>query len=98
MIRVSLPHHLKTLADVKGEIYLDVGTPATISKLLDSLEQQYPVLRGTIRDPQTGQRRPMIRFFACLQDMSLQPPETALPDRIRTGEENFLIVGAIAGG
>ncbi len=98
MIRVSLPYHLQTLADVHGEIQVDVDRPATISKLLDAIEQQYPALRGTIRDPHTGQRRPMIRFFACLQDMSLDAPETRLPEQISSGEENFLIVGAIAGG
>jgi hypothetical protein len=98
MIRVELPFHLRNLARVQGEIELAVSEPVTIKSVLDSLEETHPVLRGTIRDHGTLKRRPFIRFFACKEDLSLEPPETQLPDAIVNGSEPFLIVGAIAGG
>ncbi len=99
MIRVVIPHHLRTLAGVSGEVALAVveGTP-TIGAVLDALEAQYPMLRGTIRDHVSRQRRPFIRFFACGQDLSHQAPETPLPEAVATGAEPFRIVGAMAGG
>ena len=98
MIRVVLPFHLRNLARVDGEVPLEVVAPVTIGAVLDALEAQYPVLRGTIRDHDTLKRRPFVRFFACKDDLSLEPPETRLPDAILSGEEPFLIVGAMAGG
>jgi hypothetical protein len=98
MIRVVLPFHLRTLARVDGEVQLEVASPVTVRAVLDALEARYPVLRGTIRDHGTLQRRPFIRFFACEQDLSLDPPETQLPDAIVAGKEPFLVVGAMAGG
>ena len=98
MIRVELPFHLRNLARVQGEIQLAVPEPITIKSVLDSLEETYPVLRGTIRDHDTLKRRPFIRFFACKEDFSLEPPETTLPAAVVSGLEPFLIVGAIAGG
>lgn len=98
MIRVVLPFHLRNLARVEGEVQLDVATPVTIRAVLDALEKTYPVLRGTIRDHATLKRRPFVRFFACKEDVSLEPPDTALPEPIVNGTEPFLIVGAIAGG
>src|SRR6266700_945032 len=98
MIRVVLPYHLRTLAGVEGEVQLEVGTAATLSSLLDALEARYPALCGTIRDHDTLRRRPFIRFFACKEDLSLEPPHTLLPDAVVSGAEPFLIVGAIAGG
>ena len=98
MIRVVLPYHLRNLARVDGEVNLEVGSPATVASVLDALESQYPVLRGTIRDHGTLKRRPFIRFFACKEDLSLEPPETLLPEVVVNGEEPFLIVGAMAGG
>lgn len=98
MIRVELPYHLRTLAQVKGEIAIDVPAPATVRSVLDALEAQYPMLRGTIRDHVTQQRRPFLRFFACEQDLSHQPPDAPLPDAVATGSEPLLIIGAIAGG
>ena len=98
MIRVALPHHLRTLAHVGKEVELHVDEPVTLGRVLDAVEAQYPVLRGTIRDHVTRQRRAFIRFFACGQDFSLQPPETPLPDAIVTGAEPFRVVGAMAGG
>ena len=98
MIRVELPFHLRNLARVQGEIQLAVSGPVTIKSVLDLLEETHPVLRGTIRDHGTLKRRPFIRFFACKEDLSLEPPETQLPDAIVNGSEPFLIVGAIAGG
>lgn len=98
MIRVVLPYHLRNLAQVGNEVNLDVeGTP-TLRSVLDALELRYPMLRGTIRDHQTLQRRPFLRFFACEQDLSHEPPDTPLPERVTRGEEPFIIVGAIAGG
>jgi sulfur-carrier protein len=98
MIRVLLPYHLQTLARVGREVQLQVEEPATIGSVLDALETSYPMLRGTIRDHATQQRRPFIRFFACGQDFSLEPAETLLPAAIVTGSEPFRIVGAMAGG
>ena len=98
MIRVVLPYHLRTLARVEGEVQLEVAEPVTLRSVLDALEARYPVLRGTIRDHETLERRPFIRFFACREDLSLEPPETNLPDAIVSGAEPFLIVGAMAGG
>jgi hypothetical protein len=98
MIRVVIPHHLRTLARVEREVELQVEGPATLGSVLDALESKYPVLRGTIRDHNTLKRRPFIRFFVCGQDWSHEPPDTALPDAITTGSEPFRIVGAMAGG
>jgi sulfur-carrier protein len=98
MIRVVLPHHLRTLARVAEEVELQVEGPATTSAVLDALEARYPVLRGTIRDHVTHDRRPFLRFFACEQDLSHERPETLLPEAVARGEEPLLIVGAIAGG
>lgn len=98
MIRVQLPFHLRNLARVDGEVQLDVPTPITIGRTLDAIEAKFPVLRGTIRDHDTRKRRPFIRFFACKEDWSLEPPETPLPEEIVSGKEPFLVVGAMAGG
>ena len=99
MIRVVLPFHLRNLARVAdSEVTLDVASPVTIRALLDALETKYPVLRGTIRDHGTLKRRPFIRYFACKEDLSLESPETLLPDEIVNGTEPFLVIGAIAGG
>lgn len=98
MIRVVLPYHLKTLAKISGEVELDVAPPVTLRAVLDALESRYPMLCGTIRDQSTGVRRPMLRFFACEQDFSNEPPNARLPSEIAAGTEPLLIVGAIAGG
>jgi hypothetical protein len=100
VIRVSLPQHLRTLASVSddGEVRLDVNGPATLRSVLDALEARYPMLRGTIRDHATQKRRPFLRFFACEEDLSHQPPDAPLPDSVASGAEPFLVVGAIAGG
>ena len=98
MIRLILPPHLRTLAKVDGELQLHVEGRVTQRSLLDALETRYPMLRGTIRDHVTQQRRPFLRFFACEQDLSQESPDTPLPDAIVSGAEPFLIVGAIAGG
>jgi hypothetical protein len=98
MIRVVLPAHLRTLARVDGEVKLDVEGPVTQRSVLDVLEARYPMLRGTIRDHVTQQRRAFVRFFACEQDLSHEPPDTLLPEAVATGAEPFLLVGAIAGG
>src|SRR5438046_10585095 len=98
MIRLVLPRHLRTLARVDGEVDLDVETPVSQRSVLDALEARYPMLRGTIRDHVTHLRRPMVRFFACGEDLSHESPDTPLPDAITTGSEPFLIIGAIAGG
>ena len=90
--------HLRTLARVEGEVQLQVAGPVTLGAVLDALEAGYPVLRGTIRDHVTLRRRPFVRFFACEQDLSLEPPDTPLPDAVATGAEPFLVVGAMAGG
>lgn len=98
MIRVVLPFHLRNLARVEGDVELDVANPITVSAVLDALEAKHPVLRGTIRDHGTLKRRPFIRFFACKEDLSLEPPDTPLPEAVVRGEEPFLVVGAMAGG
>ena len=98
MIRVVLPFHLRNLARVDGEVELDIASPLTVRAVLDALEATYPVLRGTIRDHGTMKRRPFIRFFACKEDLSLEPPETVLPEAVVNGAEPFLVVGAMAGG
>jgi molybdopterin converting factor small subunit len=98
MIRVELPAHLRTLAGVPGEILVEAGREVTVRTVLDAVEQQYPVLRGTIRDHVTERRRPFVRFFACEQDLSHEPPDTPLPDTVANGTQPFLIVGAMAGG
>ena len=98
MIRVVLPAHLRTLARVDGDVELQVEGPVTQRAVLDALETRYPVLRGTIRDHTTQQRRPFVRFFACEQDLSLEPPDAPLPDAVAAGAEPFMVVGAIAGG
>ncbi len=98
MIRVALPPHLRTLAQVKGEVTLDVPGRLTRASLLDALEARYPMLRGTIRDHVTEQRRPFLRFFACARDVTHEPPDAPLPDAVASGAEPFLVVGAIAGG
>jgi hypothetical protein len=98
MIRVVLPYHLRTLAQVGGEVALAVEGPATQRSLLDALEARYPVLRGTVRDRATGERRPLLRFFACAEDLSHEPPDAPLPDAVVSGAEPFFIVGAVAGG
>ncbi len=98
MIRVEIPQHLRTLAGVSGEVQLEVAGPVTIRSVLDALEAKYPVLKGTIRDHGTLQRRAFLRFFACQEDLSLEPPETPLPEAVASGKEPFLVIGAIAGG
>ena len=98
MIRVVIPHHLRVLARVEGEVEVQVEGPVTLGAVLDALEARYPVLRGTIRDHGTLRRRPFIRFFACEEDLSHEPPETPLPAAVVRGEEPFLVIGAIAGG
>jgi sulfur-carrier protein len=98
MIRVALPYHLRTLARVDGDVELEVESPITLGSVLDALEARYPMLRGTIRDHVTLQRRAFLRFFACQEDLSHEPPDTKLPDAVVRGEEPFLVIGAIAGG
>ncbi|HEX9362338.1 MAG TPA: MoaD/ThiS family protein [Candidatus Dormibacteraeota bacterium] len=98
MIRVVLPAHLRTLAHVNGEVKVDVEGRATQRSVLDALEACYPMLRGTIRDQVTQQRRPFVRFFACEEDLSHELPDAPLPDAVATGIEPFLVVGAMAGG
>jgi sulfur-carrier protein len=98
MIRVVLPFHLRTLAGVDGEVELEVSGPATQRSVLDALEARYPMLRGTIRDHVTQQRRAFVRFFACQEDLSHEPPDAPLPEAVASGAEPFLVIGAIAGG
>jgi hypothetical protein len=98
MIRIVLPYHLRVLVGVFGEVHLDVAGQATQRSVLDALETQYPMLRGTIRDHITQQRRPLLRFFACAEDLSHEAPDTPLPDAVASGAEPFYVVGAIAGG
>ncbi len=98
MIRVALPFHLRNLAHVGTEVEIEVKEPVTQRSVLDALEAKYPMLRGTIRDHVTQQRRPFLRFFACEQDLSLESPDTPLPEAVATGAEPYLIIGAIAGG
>jgi sulfur-carrier protein len=97
-VRVYLPAHLRNLAGAKGEVTIEVEGQVTQRSILDALEAHYPMLRGTIRDHVTEQRRPFVRFFACEEDLSLESPDAPLPDAIATGVEPFMIVGAIAGG
>ncbi len=98
MIRVVLPPHLRTLAQVKGEVQLDVAGPVTRAAVLDALEARYPMLRGTIRDHGSERRRPFLRFFACERDLTHEAPDAPLPDAVAAGAEPFLVIGAIAGG
>jgi sulfur-carrier protein len=98
MIRVKLPTHLRRLAQVDGEVRLDVEGPVTVRVVLDALEARYPVLRGAIRDRDTARRRGFVRFFACEQDFSHAPPDEPLPDAVSRGAEPFIVVGAMAGG
>jgi len=98
MIRVILPAHLQSLASADREVTLDVPPPATQRLVLDALEARYPMLRGTVRDHVTQKRRPMVRFFACGEDISHEPPDAPLPDAVASGAEPFYIIGAIAGG
>jgi len=98
MIRVVLPSHLRALARVRGDVELEVKGPATQRSVLDALEAHYPMLRGTIRDHVTQERRPFLRFFACAEDLSHEPPDAPLPEAVASGAEPLLIIGAIAGG
>ena len=98
MIRVTLPPHLRKLAQVDGEVKLDVDGPLTQGSVLDALETRYPMLRGTIRDHVTHRRRAFVRFFACGEDLSHESPDSPLPDAVATGTQAFMVVGAIAGG
>ncbi len=98
MIRVVLPAHLRTLASINGEVHLDIADPVTQRSVLDALEARYPMLRGTIRGHDGGPRRAFIRFFACEQDLSHDPPDDPLPAAVAAGTEPYLIVGAMAGG
>ena len=98
MIRVELPTHLRTLARIDGEVQLEVAGAVTQRAVLDALEARYPMLRGTIRDPVTQQRRAFVRFFACAQDLSHASPDALLPEAVAMGAEPFLVVGAMAGG
>ena len=98
MIRVVLPSHLRTLANVSGEVQLDLAGPVTQRSILDALESRYPTLRGTIRDHGTLNRRAFIRFFACQEDLSHESPDAPVPEKVASGEEPFCVIGAIAGG
>jgi hypothetical protein len=98
VIRVVLPAHLKNLARISGEVRLDITGAATQRLVLDAVEERYPMLLGTMRDRRTGQRRAFVRFFACEEDLSNESPDAPLPDQVTTGEEPFLVVGAMAGG
>ena len=98
MIRVELPAHLRLLAKVRGEVQLDVEEPVTLRSVLDALEARFPMLRGTIRDHVTHERRAFLRFFACEQDLSLDSPDAPLPKAVATGAEPLLVIGALAGG
>lgn len=98
MIRVALPTHLRTLARVEGEVELELSGPVTPRAVLDALEARHPVLRGTIRDHDTQARRPFVRFFACQQDLSHEPPDAPLPEAVAAGREPFVVLGALAGG
>jgi hypothetical protein len=98
VIRVVLPGHLRTIANVDGEVRLEVPSPVTQRSVLDALEARYPMLRGTIREHGTLKRRPFLRFFACEEDLSHEPPDAPLPDAVAKGQQPFLVVGAVAGG
>jgi len=97
-VRVALPYHLRNLARVDSEVEIDVAEPVTQRTLLNALETKFPMLRGTIRDHVTHKRRPFLRFFACGMDLSLEPPDSLLPEEVAAGAEPYLVVGAIAGG
>ncbi len=97
-VRVVLPYHLRNLAKVDSEVEIEVAEPVTHRSILDALEARFPVLRGTIRDYGTLRRRPFLRFFACGMDLSLDPPDSVLPEQVASGDEPYLVVGAIAGG
>lgn len=98
MIRVVLPYHLRTLGHITGEVELEVAAPVTVGAVIDAIEARYPMLKGTIRDHTTRQRRPFVRFYACEQDFSNESPNTPLPSEVAAGKEPFLVIGAIAGG
>ena len=98
MVRVVIPFHLRTLAQVEGELKLDVAAPVTQRAVIDAIEARYPMLRGTIRDHGSDNRRPLVRFFACEEDLSHDPPDKPLPEAVASGKEPFFIIGAIAGG
>ena len=98
MIRVALPYHLRNLANVGTEVRLEIAGPVTQRAVIDALEARYPMLKGTIRDYATGRRRPFLRFFACQEDLSNESPDTPLPAAVVSGEEPYLVIGAIAGG
>lgn len=98
MVRVILPNHLRNLAHVGSEVSLDVPPPVTQRSILDAVERQYPMLRGTIRDHVTHERRAFLRFFACEDDLSHEPPDAPLPEAVASGKEPFIVIGAIAGG
>ena len=98
MVRIEIPYHLRMLAQITGQVRLEVAGPVTLRTVLDALEARYPMLRGAIRDHDTLRRRPFLRFFACGEDLSHDSPNTPLPDAVASGAEPFLIVGAIAGG
>jgi sulfur-carrier protein len=98
MIRIILPYHLRNLAQVGSEVTLDVAAPITQRSVLDALEARYPMLRGAIRDHVTLERRPFLRFFACEQDLSHEPPDSPLPEAVAAGKEPYIVIGAIAGG
>jgi len=97
-VRVALPYHLRNLAHVEGDVLLEVNAPITLRAVLDTLEARYPMLRGTIREHETGKRRAFLRFFVCAEDWSLESPDKALPDAVAAGKEPLMILGAIAGG
>ena len=98
MTRVALPYHLRTLARVDGEVTFEFEGPVTLRAVIDALEARFPALRGTIRDAATGRRRPFLRFFACGEDLSFEPPDAPLPGRVASGDDPYLIIGAISGG
>ena len=98
MIRVTIPHHLRSLAGTGAEVALEVAAPITQRSVLNALEARYPMLRGTIRDQQTQERRPFLRFFACKEVLSHESPDALLPAAVRSGQEPYMIIGAIAGG
>ena len=97
-VRVELPAHLRALASISGDVQLDLPRPVTARAILDAIEDRYPMLQGTIRDRTTQQRRPMLRFFACEEDLSDEPPDAPLPEPVATGAEPYMVVGAMAGG
>lgn len=98
MIRVILPYHLRNLGCITGEVHLSIAGPVTQRSVLDALENRYPMLRGTIRDHETLKRRPFVRFFACMEDLSYEPIDAPLPEAVASGAEPYLVVGAVAGG